>query len=155
LRRHRGDPGHGRGCALHRGRVRHAFRPRPRRHRPSHRAAEARDPLTMPHRLHAGDRLVVATHNRGKLEEFATLLAPHRLGVLLSSDLGLPEPEETSTTFEDNARLKAIAAAEAAKMPALADDSGVVVDALGGDPGVYSARWAGPEKDFRAAMAKV
>jgi len=108
-----------------------------------------------PRLLAAGDRLVVATHNRGKLKEFATLLAPHGLSVVIASDLGLPEPEETGTTFEDNARLKAIAAAEAAKMPALADDSGVVVDALGGDPGVYSARWAGPEKDFKAAMAKV
>src|SRR6266536_1509453 len=109
----------------------------------------------MEHRLAQGDRLVVATHNRGKLAEFATLLAPHGLGVLLASDLGLPEPEETGTTFEENARLKALAAAEAARMPALADDSGVAVEALGGDPGVYSARWAGPEKDFKAAMTKV
>src|SRR5262249_3679645 len=155
LRRDRRDPGHGRGRALHRGRIRDALRARPRRHRPSYRAAEARDPVTMPHRLQSGDRLVVATHHRGKLAEFATLLAPHGLSVVLAADLGLPEPDETGTTFEENARLKAIAAAEAAKMPALADDSGVVVDALGGDPGVYSARWAGPEKDFRAAMAKV
>jgi XTP/dITP diphosphohydrolase len=109
----------------------------------------------MEHRLRPGDRLVVATHNRGKLREFESLLAPHGLGVLLASDLGLPEPEETGTTFEENARIKAIAAAEAARMPALADDSGVAVEALGGEPGVYSARWAGPEKDFRAAMAKV
>ncbi len=109
----------------------------------------------MEHRLKPGDRLVVATHNRGKLKEFEALLAPHGLGVLLASDLRLPEPEETGTTFEENARIKALAAAEAAKMPALADDSGVVVEALGGDPGVYSARWAGPEKDFKAAMAKV
>jgi XTP/dITP diphosphohydrolase len=109
----------------------------------------------MEHRLKSGDRLVVATHNRGKLNEFATLLAPHGLGVVLASELGLPEPEETGTTFEENARLKALAAAEAAKIPALADDSGVVVEALDGDPGVYSARWAGPEKDFKAAMAKV
>jgi XTP/dITP diphosphohydrolase len=109
----------------------------------------------MEHRLRPGDRLVVATHNRGKLREFETLLAPHGLGVLLAGDLGLPEPDETGTTFEENARIKALAAAEAARMPALADDSGVVVEALGGEPGVYSARWAGPEKDFRAAMAKV
>jgi len=109
----------------------------------------------MEHRLRRGDRLVVATHNRGKLREFESLLAPRGLGVLLASDLGLPEPEETGTTFEENARIKAIAAAEAAKIPALADDSGVAVDALGGEPGVYSARWAGPEKDFRAAMARV
>jgi XTP/dITP diphosphohydrolase len=109
----------------------------------------------MEHRLSAGDRLVVASHNRGKLKEFETLLAPHGLSVLLAGDLGLPEPEETGTTFEENALIKALAAAEAAKMPALADDSGVVVEALGGEPGVYSARWAGPEKDFRAAMARV
>jgi XTP/dITP diphosphohydrolase len=109
----------------------------------------------MAHRLGAGDRLVVATHNRGKLKEFATLLAPHGLAVLLAGDLGLPEPEETGTTFEENARIKALAAATGARMPALADDSGVAVDALGGEPGVYSARWAGPEKDFRMAMALV
>jgi XTP/dITP diphosphohydrolase len=107
------------------------------------------------HRLRPGDRLVVASHNRGKLREFETLLKPHGLSVVLAGDLGLPEPEETGTTFEENARIKAVAAAEAAKMPALADDSGVVVDALGGDPGVYSARWAGPSKDFKLAMAKV
>jgi XTP/dITP diphosphohydrolase len=107
------------------------------------------------HRLSPGDRLVVASHNRGKLREFETLLKPHGLSVVLAGDLGLPEPEETGTTFEENARIKAVAAAEAAKIPALADDSGVVVDALGGDPGVYSARWAGPSKDFKMAMAKV
>ena len=109
----------------------------------------------MEHRLRPGDRLVVATHNRGKLREFETLLAPYGLGVLLAGDLGLPEPDETGTTFEEDARIKALAAAEAARMPALADDLGVVVEALGGEPGFYSARWAGPEKDFRAAMAKV
>jgi XTP/dITP diphosphohydrolase len=107
------------------------------------------------HRLTPGDRLVVASHNRGKLREFETLLKPHGLSVVLAADLGLPEPDETGTTFEENAEIKAIAAAEAAKLPALADDSGVVVDALGGDPGVYSARWAGPAKDFAMAMAKV
>ena len=107
------------------------------------------------HRLTPGDRLVVASHNRGKLREFEALLKPHDLSVVLGADLGLPEPDETGTTFEENAEIKAIAAAEAAKLPALADDSGVVVDALGGDPGVYSARWAGPAKDFSAAMAKV
>jgi len=109
----------------------------------------------MMHRLSPGDRLVVASHNRGKLREFETLLKPYGLSVVLAGDLGLPEPEETGTTFEENARIKAVAAAEAAKMPALADDSGVVVDALGGDPGVYSARWAGPTKDFRIAMTRI
>src|SRR5579871_692374 len=109
----------------------------------------------MEHRLSPGDRLVVASHNRGKLREFETLLAPHGLSVLLAGDLGLAEPDETGTTFEANALIKALAAAEAAKMPALADDSGVVVEALGGEPGVYSARWAGPGKDFGAAMARV
>jgi XTP/dITP diphosphohydrolase len=107
------------------------------------------------HRLQPGDRLVLASHNRGKLREFETLLEPHGLSVALAADLGLPEPDETGTTFEENARIKAVAAAVAAGMPALADDSGVVVDALGGDPGVYSARWAGPGKDFAMAMAKV
>jgi XTP/dITP diphosphohydrolase len=105
--------------------------------------------------LKKGETLVVATHNKGKLREFADLLAPHGLAAKLAGDLGLPEPEETGVTFEENAAIKAIAAATASGMPALADDSGVVVDALGGAPGVYSARWAGPDKDFTAAMQRV
>lgn len=105
--------------------------------------------------LTRGDTLVVASHNQGKLREFADLLAPHGLKAVLAGDLGLPEPEETGTTFEANAEIKAVAAAKASGLPALADDSGVVVDALGGDPGVYSARWAGPAKDFAMAMRKV
>ena len=102
-----------------------------------------------------GNRLVVATHNAGKLREFADLLAPLGIEVLSAGGLGLPEPEETGTTFAANAALKAKAAALAANLPALADDSGLAVDALGGAPGVYSARWAGPERDFAAAMALV
>jgi XTP/dITP diphosphohydrolase len=105
--------------------------------------------------LKKGETLVVATHNKGKLREFADLLAPHGLTAKLAGDLGLPEPEETGVTFEENAAIKAAAAAVASGMPSLADDSGVVVDALGGAPGVYSARWAGPDKDFAIAMQRV
>lgn len=105
--------------------------------------------------LQPGETLVIATHNKGKLREFADLLAPHGLAAKLAGDLGLPEPEETGITFEENAEIKAVAAAKVSGLPALADDSGVVVDALGGAPGVHSARWAGPSKDFGAAMEKV
>ncbi len=105
--------------------------------------------------LHAGETLVIATHNQGKLREFADLLQPYGLSAKLAGDLGLPEPDETGITFEDNAEIKAVAAAKASGLPALADDSGVVVDALGGAPGVHSARWAGPAKDFALAMEKV
>ncbi|MGD0723332.1 MAG: RdgB/HAM1 family non-canonical purine NTP pyrophosphatase [Roseiarcus sp.] len=99
--------------------------------------------------------LVAATHNSGKLREFRELLAPWRLAILGAGELGLAEPEETGETFEANARLKALAAARAAGRPALADDSGLCVDALGGAPGIYSARWAGASKDFGVAMARV
>ena len=102
-----------------------------------------------------GERLVIASHNGGKVAEIAVLLEPFGLGVVSAADLDLEEPEETGTTFEANALLKAEAAAQAAKLPALADDSGLVVSALGGEPGVYSARWAGPDRDFALAMAKV
>ncbi len=107
------------------------------------------------HKLDAGDRLIIASHNRGKIPEFQRLLLP--LGVTLSSaaDHGLPEPEETGATFEDNAILKARAAAIVSGLPALADDSGLCVAALGGAPGIYSARWAGAAKDFNAAMLRV
>jgi XTP/dITP diphosphohydrolase len=108
----------------------------------------------MPRRLE-GDRLVLASHNNGKLREIAELVAPYGVTALSAGELGLPEPAETGVTFEANAELKALAAARAADLPALADDSGLVVPALGGEPGVYSARWAGPEKDFMAAMRKV
>jgi XTP/dITP diphosphohydrolase len=100
-------------------------------------------------------KLVIATHNPGKLAEMRELLAPHGVGVISAGELGLDEPEETGETFEANARLKAIAAANTAQLPAFADDSGIVVDALGGAPGIFSARWAGPAKDFSAAMAQI
>lgn len=100
-------------------------------------------------------RVVVATHNPGKLKEMRALLAPFGADAVSAGELGLPEPEETGTTFAANALLKARAACAAAGLPAIADDSGLCVAALGGDPGVYSARWAGPSKDFAAAMGKV
>lgn len=100
-------------------------------------------------------RLVIATHNPGKLAEMRELLAPHGIDAISAGELGLAEPDETGTTFRDNARIKAQAAARAAKLPAFADDSGLVVDALDGEPGIYSARWAGPDKDFAGAMAMI
>jgi XTP/dITP diphosphohydrolase len=102
-----------------------------------------------------GDRLVAASHNTGKVEEITELLAPFGVETISAGSLGLPEPEETGDTFEANAALKAKAAAQASGLPALADDSGLVVPALGGAPGIYSARWAGPAKDFRTAMERV
>jgi len=99
--------------------------------------------------------VVVATHNPGKLKEIRELLAPYGLATQSASDLGLPEPKETGKTFAANARIKALAAARASGKPAFADDSGLVVDALGGEPGINSARWAGPDKDFRAAMNRI
>ena len=100
-------------------------------------------------------RLVLASHNPGKLREIAALVEPFGLQVVSAGELGLPEPEETGQTFIENARLKALAAAIGAQLPALADDSGLAVAALDGAPGIYSARWAGPKKDFAAAMARV
>jgi XTP/dITP diphosphohydrolase len=100
-------------------------------------------------------RVVIATHNEGKLKEMRELLAPFGLDVTSAGELGLAEPEETGQNFRENARIKAEAAARAANLPAFADDSGLAVDALGGEPGIYSARWAGPNKDFSAAMQKV
>ena len=100
-------------------------------------------------------KLVIATHNPGKLTEMRELLAPYGIEAVSAGELGLGEPEETGRTFEANARIKAIAAAQAAKLPAFADDSGIVVDALDGAPGIYSARWAGPNKDFNEAMARI
>ena len=102
-----------------------------------------------------GARLVIASHNPGKVDEIATLLAPFGVETVAAASLGLPEPEETGDSFEANAALKARAAAEASGLPALADDSGLVVPALDGAPGIYSARWAGPAKDFRIAMERV
>lgn len=102
-----------------------------------------------------GDVLVLASHNEGKLHEIAELVAPFGVAVKSADELGLPEPEETEDTFEGNAMLKARAAADASGSPALSDDSGLSVTALGGAPGIYSARWAGAEKDFVIAMARV
>ncbi|HEY2835287.1 MAG TPA: RdgB/HAM1 family non-canonical purine NTP pyrophosphatase [Rhizomicrobium sp.] len=106
-------------------------------------------------RLARGSALIVASHNRGKVREIKALLGPHGIEPVSVAELGLPEPEETGATFAANAELKARAAADAGKRPALADDSGLWVNALNGDPGIHSARWAGPEKDFRIAMARV
>jgi XTP/dITP diphosphohydrolase len=106
-------------------------------------------------RLARGDRLVLASHNLGKLAEFSALLAGYGITVVSAGQLGLPEPEETADSFIGNAELKAHAAAQASGLPALADDSGLCVTALGGAPGIYSARWAGPAKDFPGAMARI
>ena len=106
------------------------------------------------HRRLAG-RIVITTHNPGKLEEMRELLMPFGIDTVSAGELGLPEPAETGKTFKENARLKARAAAAASGLPAFADDSGLAVDALGGEPGIYSARWAGPNKDFHAAMQAV
>jgi len=99
--------------------------------------------------------VVIATHNQGKLKEMRELLAPYGVATHSSADLGLPEPKETGKTFAANARIKALAAARASGKAAFADDSGLVIDALGGKPGIHSARWAGPDKDFRAAMNRI
>lgn len=101
------------------------------------------------------ERIVVATHNPGKLREISELLAPYAIETVSAGALGLPEPEEDAPDFAGNALIKARAACAGAGLPALADDSGLVVPALGGAPGIYSARWAGPKKDFAAAMARV
>jgi XTP/dITP diphosphohydrolase len=106
-------------------------------------------------RLSPGDKLVLASHNKGKLEEFRVLLSPYGIVVVSAGDYGVPEPEETGVTFEENARLKAVVSTFATGLPALADDSGLKVEALGGAPGVYSARWAGAPRDFGEAMARV
>ena len=100
-------------------------------------------------------RLVIATHNLGKLEEMRELLAPYGIEATSAGELGLKEPDETGMTFRDNARIKAEAAAKAVGLPAFADDSGLVVDALDGAPGIHSARWAGSDKNFRRAMETV
>ena len=109
----------------------------------------------MTRRLLPGATLVLASHNAGKLRELAALLAPRGVGVVSAAALGLPEPEETAPDFTGNARLKAAAASAATGLPALADDSGFCAAALGGAPGVLSARFAGPERDFADAMRRV
>lgn len=104
---------------------------------------------------HLAGKVVIATHNAGKLREMRELLAPYGIDAISAGDIGLGEPEETGTTFCANARIKAQAAAQAAQLPAFADDSGLVVDALDGAPGIHSARWAGESKDFLGAMTRI
>jgi XTP/dITP diphosphohydrolase len=106
------------------------------------------------HRRIAG-KVVIATHNSGKLREMRELLSLYGVEAVSAGELGLPEPEETGSTFAENARIKAVAAAMASKLPAFADDSGLAVDALGGAPGIHSARWAGPDKNFTRAMENI
>lgn len=100
-------------------------------------------------------KLVIASHNPGKVREIRALLGPYGVEPVSAAELDLPEPEETGVTFVANAELKALQAADLSGLPALADDSGLCVEALGGDPGIFSARWAGPSKDFGAAMRLV
>lgn len=107
-----------------------------------------------PHRLLTG-KVVIATHNKGKLVEMRELLAPYGIELVSAGELGLPEPDETGHMFAENAAIKAHAAAKASNLPALADDSGICVDALDGAPGLFSANWAGPGKDFKPAIARV
>jgi len=109
----------------------------------------------MSQRLPPGTRLVVATHNPGKLAEIADLLRPLGLSAVSAGALGLPEPPEDAPDFAGNARIKALAAARGSGLPALADDSGFCVAGLGGAPGVFSARWAGPNKDFTGAIERI
>jgi XTP/dITP diphosphohydrolase len=109
----------------------------------------------MGRRLEAASRLVLASHNKGKLVELADLLRPYQIEIVSAGALGLPEPDETAPDFAGNARIKAVAAATTTGLPAFSDDSGFCVAALNGEPGVLSARWAGPEKDFATAMARV
>lgn len=106
-------------------------------------------------RLQSGEKIVVASHNPGKVQEIRDLLAPFGLSAISVGELGLPEPVEDGATFVENAVIKASAAARGSGLPALADDSGLEVEALGGRPGIHSARWGGPNKDFHAAMQRV
>lgn len=103
----------------------------------------------------APGKLVIASHNEGKVREIEALLGPYGIQPVSAKSLDLPEPEETGTTFVANAELKALQAADLSGLPALADDSGLCVEALNGDPGIFSARWAGPDKDFGLAMKLV
>ncbi len=116
-------------------------------------SGEGREPQAI-RRLKPG-KLVIASHNPGKVREIAALLDGHGMKIMSAAELDLPEPEETGTTFVMNAELKARAAADLSGLPALADDSGLCVEALGGEPGIFSARWAGDDKDFGHAMALV
>ena len=116
-------------------------------------SGEGKEPQAI--RKLAPGKLVIASHNAGKVREIGDLLAPYGIETVSAKALGLPEPEETGTTFVANAELKARAAADLSGLPALADDSGLCVDALGGDPGIFSARWAGEARDFDEAMRRV
>ena len=111
--------------------------------------------MSSPAHRHITGRLVIATHNPGKLAEMRGLLAPYGIDAISAGELKLTEPDETGMTFRDNARIKAEDAAKATGLPAFADDSGLAVDALDGAPGIYSARWAGPDRDFRRAMETI
>lgn len=113
------------------------------------------DAVTKTHLFRDAPMWVIASHNAGKIREIADLVRPFSITVKGAGELGIPEPEETEKTFTGNALLKARASARASGAVALADDSGLEVAALGGDPGIYSARWAGPERDFHLAMRKV
>ena len=106
----------------------------------------------MPLRLRPGDKIVIASHNEGKVRELGELFAPYGIDCVSAASLALPEPEETGASFAANAALKAVAAAKSSGMAAVADDSGLEVAALGGAPGIHSARWGGPKKDFGRAM---
>ena len=115
---------------------------------------QARISAPAPHRAISG-RLVIATHNPGKLAEMRELLAAYGIAAVSAGELGLSEPDETGMTFRDNARIKAEAVAKASGLPAFADDSGLAVDALDGAPGIHSARWAGPDRNFHRAMEAI
>src|SRR6478609_8641950 len=117
--------------------------------------AMTNDEMLMTQHRRIKGKLVIATHNPGKLAEMRELLAPHGVEAISAGELGLAEPDETGETFRANARIKAIAAAKAAQLAAFADDSGLAVEALGGAPGIFSARWAGANKDFSVAMTRV
>ena len=153
-RQHRRDPGHRREDAVQRGAVPRAARAGAQGHRQAGRPAEDGGGVSVTHRQLTGP-VVIATHNPGKLREMRELLAPYGIEAQSAGELGLGEPEETGTTFAANAHIKAMAAAKATGHVAFADDFGLVVEALGGEPGIHSARWAGEGKDFRGAMNRI
>jgi XTP/dITP diphosphohydrolase len=117
-------------------------------------ASNLHQPTSVVRRLNS-DRVVIATHNPGKLAEMRELLAPYGIAAISAGELALAEPDENGMTFTENACIKAVAAARASKLPALADDSGLAVEALDGAPGIHSARWAGPDRNFRRAMETI
>ncbi len=156
---YRRSPGHRGEDAVLGGAVLRAAGARPQRHRQAGRSAEDGGDVSATRRpsprIVAAGRLVIATHNPGKLAEMRDLLAPYGIDAISAGELELGEPDETGMTFRDNARIKAEAAAKATGLPAFADDFGLAVEALDGAPGIHSARWAGPDKDFRLAMETV